>query len=399
MPTGPTAPPQPTPGDPETPAPGIRIGTLAGIPLYLTTSWFLIAALIVLAFGPDIARSAPQVSTAVAYLVALGYAILLALSVLCHEIAHALVARASGYAVDAVVINLWGGHTAFTTGALTPGRSALISVSGPAANAALAVLGWLLQPAAPTGLTALLLYAWTASNAFVAVFNLLPGLPLDGGHLLEAAVWKITGRRSTALTIAGWGGRILTIAAVLWFIGLPLTQGQRANLWNVAWLAFIGAFLWVGAGGALSTARSLRILEALRLHQLRRPIAPIPQHSAISDIPDLIRAHSIAPASTAIPVVTDTDHHPIGLLDPVGYAQIPTDHAAHLPASTLLLTPPASWTAPDNHHPDAGILPYVDALMATPYGVIVLTDPEGHPTGALTSTDVARAAGAEDTDT
>ena len=92
---------------------------------------FVIAAIIVLTFGPNVRSAMPQLGAAGAYLVALVYAVLLAISVLCHEAAHAVVARFSGYAVARVVVNLWGGHTAFTTPAPSPGRSALVSVSGP----------------------------------------------------------------------------------------------------------------------------------------------------------------------------------------------------------------------------------------------------------------------------
>ena len=94
--------------------PGIRLARVGGVPVYLSPSWFVIAAIIVLTFGPNVRSAMPQLGAAGAYLVALVYAVLLAISVLCHEAAHAVVARFSGYAVARVVVNLWGGHTAFT---------------------------------------------------------------------------------------------------------------------------------------------------------------------------------------------------------------------------------------------------------------------------------------------
>ena len=148
------------------------------------------------------------------------------MSVLCHEAAHAVVARRCGYAVERVVVNLWGGHTAFSTPAPSPGRSALVSISGPIANALLALAGWALLGTVGYDVPWLLLSAWTLSNAFVAVFNLLLGLPLDGGYLVDALVWRVTGRRSAGMIAAGWGGRIVTLGALFFFVVLPFLRGD-----------------------------------------------------------------------------------------------------------------------------------------------------------------------------
>ena len=117
------------------------------------------------------------------YAVAVAYAVLLLLSVLAHEAGHALVARRFGFRVDRVVADLWGGHTVYDSSTSRAGTSAVISVSGPLANLALAGIGYaLMQALDPDGVVGLLLFAVTLTNAFVGVFNLLPGLPLDGGY-------------------------------------------------------------------------------------------------------------------------------------------------------------------------------------------------------------------------
>jgi len=97
----------------------------------------------------------------------------------------------------------------------------------PAANALLALVGWLAAPHIDGDVTSLLVGAIWFTNAFVAGFNLLPGLPLDGGFLVDSLVWRITGKRESGLIAAGWCGRVVTVLVVMWFLGLPLLNGQR----------------------------------------------------------------------------------------------------------------------------------------------------------------------------
>ena len=370
-------------------SPGLRLGTVGGVPVYLSTSWFIIAAIIVLTFGPDVRSALPRLGAAGAYLVAFAYAVLLAVSVLCHEAAHAGVARRCGYVVQRVVINLWGGHTAFSTPAPTPGRSALVSVSGPIANGLLALAGWGLLGAVGPGVPRLLVFAWTISNAFVAVFNLLPGLPLDGGFLVDALVWRLTGRRSSGMLAAGWAGRGITVAALVWFVVVPFLTGDGLSLWSVAWFAFIGAFLWAGASSAVAAGRTLRVLEGVRLAAVLRPPVSVPLLAPATEIPARMSA-----SPRSLPVLVDEEGHPRGLVDPQAWQRLPGEHTASVAAGALLLAQPRGWLAPYDPDPAATVARYLSALVETPYGVVVLTDPAGRPVGVLTSGDVEAAAAA-----
>ncbi len=248
---------RPEPPQPADPSPGHLITRVAGVPVYIGRGWFIIGAVILIVFGPQIREAAPWLGPR-SYLVAAGYAVLLLLSVLLHEIAHAVSARVCGFQVRQVVADLWGGHTAYDSTRTTPGRSALIAVSGPLTNGLLALLGWWALPYVEGDIARLLVWAATIANAFVAVFNLLPGLPLDGGFILEAAVWKVTGSRALGLIAAGWSGRLLTIAFVVWWLGLPVLQGQAPSLFSLIWILLLGAFLWVGASQAIASGKELR---------------------------------------------------------------------------------------------------------------------------------------------
>ena len=131
--------------------------------------------------------------------------VLLFASVLVHELAHGLMARARGQQPREFVLTLWGGHTAFGGATPTPASSALIAVVGPIANLVLAA-GFLAvaQGVETNSLVGLLVWSGCLTNAFVGLFNLVPGLPLDGGFLLEAAVWAVTKNRHTGTV----GGRV-----------------------------------------------------------------------------------------------------------------------------------------------------------------------------------------------
>lgn len=250
---------------------GWRIGAIRGIPVFLGRSWPVIAIVVVLTFAPNVSTSTGEYGGVFGYAVAVAYAVLLLLSVLAHEAGHALVARRFGFRVDRVVADLWGGHTVYDSSTSRAGTSAVISVSGPLANLALAGIGYaVMQALDPDGVVGLLLFAVTLTNAFVGVFNLLPGLPLDGGYLVHAVVWKVTGDRNRALIVAGWLGRVVTVVFVLWLVGRPLLLGQPPSLVTIVWCGLIGAFLWMGATSAIRAGQSRRVIERVPLARVLR---------------------------------------------------------------------------------------------------------------------------------
>ena len=245
--------------------PGIPLGRLAGVPVFLAPSWFAIALVVVLIFGPQVQASLGG-GALEGYLVAAAYSVLLLVSVLVHEFAHALTARALGLAVEQVVANLWGGHTQFTDEAPTPGRSALVAVVGPLSNGALAGLGALALSTDPAhGVARLLLGAFVFTNAFVAAFNLAPGLPLDGGRVVESLVWAVTGRRWAGTLAAGWCGRVVAVLVLAWAVLLPLSQGRPPTTFTLVWGAMIALLLWQGATSAVALGRLRRGAARLQL--------------------------------------------------------------------------------------------------------------------------------------
>ena len=224
---------------------GIRIARLFGIEIQIHPSWFVILALFVWSFATSW-FGASGWSTVTVWSLAVVTALLLFASVLLHELAHSLVARAQGIRVRSISLFLLGGVSSLEEEASSPGREALMAAAGPAASAAVAAVTWLAAGAipGPEQLVAMLVaLAWI--NAVLTVFNLLPGFPLDGGRVLRALVWKVTGDRGRATRIAagaglvvGWlliaGGALMaftgSLGGGLWtaFIGWTMVQSARA---------------------------------------------------------------------------------------------------------------------------------------------------------------------------
>lgn len=237
--------------------PSMRLGRIFGIPVGINWSVLVIAALIAVAFG---AGQLPQVegySQPMYLLAGLIAAVLFLGSILAHELAHALVARAKGVAVDGITLWLLGGVAKFTGEATRPRDEAVIALAGPliSLSAGLAFGVAALVVIAVTGEMVTLATAvlgWLAAiNAVVAVFNLLPAAPLDGGRVLRAALWARRGNRRDAAVAAARAGRGLGIG----LIGVGLVVFAAYGVVDGIWLMLLGWFLVTAAGAEALHAR------------------------------------------------------------------------------------------------------------------------------------------------
>jgi Zn-dependent protease len=318
--------------------PGTRgwvIGRAAGAPIVLTPSWFLAAVVLTMIFAPTVQARAPRLGV-LTYVVALGFVVLLFVSVLVHELAHGLVARARGQVVHEFAITLWGGHTAFGGAAPTPGTSALVAVVGPVANLVIAAACWFAAQAVPAdGIAGLLLYAGAFSNGFVGVFNLVPGLPLDGGRVLEALVWRVTGDRHRGAIVAGWGGRVVALAVVAWALVLPLASGTSPDLYTIVWAALIGSFLWSGATGAITGATTSRAVTAITVGAVGLPATVVQADATLADAD---RARGVAGVDDV--VVLSPDGRPAAYVDRAASAAVAPEHRASTPVVAVAVVLP-----------------------------------------------------------
>jgi Zn-dependent protease len=358
---------------------GFKIGTVFGAPVLVMPSWFLIAALVTYFYAPAVEQRAPQLGIGI-YPVAFCAALLLLASVFLHELAHAVAARSVGSPPTRVVLDLWGGHTAFEQEMTTPGRSALVSLVGPATNAALAVLGLLISPAVPAfGIGRLLLDGAILANAFVAIFNAMPGLPLDGGRALEALIWKITGRRNTGTMAAGWTGRVVAVALVVWALGLPLARGQGVGATSLIWTALIAVMLWQGATQAIRLARWRSQSADVSAHALMRRAVAVPAGGGLGD------ALMAAQRSEVDEVVLLGDGgRPVAVLDGAAISAVPDDLVAGTPTDAVARLLPDEGVISESLAADA----LVRHLQASQHHEYVVVDASGAVLGVLLWDDV-----------
>ncbi len=216
--SGQQAPDRPPRRDPRL---GLVVARPFGIPVYISPYWLIFAVVLVVMYANG--AESNLASTQSRYIVAAAFVVLLYVSVLVHELAHCVVARGFGLPVRRVLLYPLGGYSEIEQEPGSPSREALISGAGPVVSLAIAGLGYLLARVIPPGLGHQLIAQLFFANLVVGIFNLLPGLPLDGGRIFRAGVWKITGRQVTATVAAAWAGRVLAIALV----GLPLAEAVR----------------------------------------------------------------------------------------------------------------------------------------------------------------------------
>ncbi len=359
-----------------TQTPGVRLGQVAGVPVYVARSWLVVAALITVLFGSQLA---PQLG-ALAYAVGVGYALALFVAVLVHEAAHAAGARVVGLPPTHIVITFWGGHTQFESEAVSPGRSVWVAVVGPLANGVLALVGWLALGAVGDGeaVAARLLLAFIITNVLLAGFNLLPGLPLDGGRVLEALVWRLTGSRSRGTVAAGWGGRVVAVLAVGYAL-LPLLEGRQPRLITVVWAALIGAMLWSAAGQAISGARIRGRAERLDLRRVMRPVLAVAPGTPVADLP------ASGPGGPAL-VLLDPAGRVVAVVDELAVAAVPVPARATVRVESVARTHQSSAVLDASLSGDA----LIGAVQRVGTGQVLVVD-DGRVVGMVETEHLVRA--------
>jgi Zn-dependent protease len=221
---------------------GISIGRLLGIPVSFHWSWLLVLAFIAwsLAMGYfpfAVRRLGPSTYLALGAITA----ILFCLSILAHELAHAVVARRERIPVRGITLFAFGGVAQIEEQPRTPGAEFRVAIVGPLTSLALA---WLFSQVAELGSSAPLLAipsAWLArTNLALALFNLLPGFPLDGGRVFRAAAWRIFGDLRPATRIAAGMGRLVAYGFIAWGV---LSMVFWGGPFNGLWVILLGTFL------------------------------------------------------------------------------------------------------------------------------------------------------------
>jgi Zn-dependent protease len=268
----------------------IPLGTVFGIKIGLHYSWLIIAFLISLSLGSNFAATHPEWGHAIVWITAIATALLFFVTIVVHELSHALVAKSHGLPVRSITLFALGGvaeiereapdaKTEFWLGIVGPITSFVI---GAICLAVLYGLGWTPRVLPRTPLRAMLMWLGYI-NIMLAVFNMVPGFPLDGGRVLRAIAWWITGNANRATTIAARLGQIVAFA----FIIVGLFQFFNGAGIGGLWIAFIGWFLLSASRESYAQVTITESLRNLRARDVMSTDFPtLDSHSNLQTLVD-----------------------------------------------------------------------------------------------------------------
>ncbi len=258
----------------------IQVGSLFGIPVLVHPAWFALFALTTLILATDVYPSTIEGgSPAVHIALAAASSVLFFASIILHELAHSLVARAYRIPVRSITLFLFGGVAQITRDAARPTAELLMSLAGPLMSFAVAgaciAVWWALGGGSSEPQQVMLLWVG-AMNGLLGAFNLLPAFPMDGGRVFRSLLWLVTGSYYRASMVAGWTGRLFAWAMIalgaLALIGYDVWVIDR---FGGAWFILVGLFLEGAARQALLYTRLMETLGRYRAGDLMVPDPPV----------------------------------------------------------------------------------------------------------------------------
>ncbi|WP_300682039.1 site-2 protease family protein [Nocardioides sp.] len=366
--------PRPTPRPPGT----IKVGSVAGADVLVSSSWFLVAGMIAVLVAPNVEAVQPGLG-AWKYVAGVAFAVILYGSILLHEASHAAVARHYGYPVSSITLHFLGGFTQIEGEARRPKEEFWIAVVGPLTSIAVGGIGLALLAFDPSGFTLMAIEGLAGANLLVGVLNLLPGLPLDGGRVLKAGVWGATHNMHRGTIAAGWIGRGVAVAALCWPMFASGVLGWNVSILDYVISVVLALFLWSGASAAMASARVRRRLPALVGRRLARRSVSVP-----ADLP-LAEAVRLAQQSQAGAIVTlGPDGQPAGLVNETALLAMPEERRPWVPTSSVARTLVEGLSMPV----DIAGEELIKAISRVPAAEYLLVETDGSVFGVLTTADV-----------
>jgi Zn-dependent protease len=357
---------------------GLVLFRMRGVPVLLSPSWWIGSVVVTLLYAPWVGRFLPGTSTIGEIGLSAVFAILLGASVLAHELGHCLVAMRMGIPVRRVRLFLLGGLSEVGRTPRLPGQEGWVAAAGPAVSLVVGAVfgaGLLLVPG--YGPLRFLIAECAVANGAVALFNLLPGLPLDGGRILRAGVWKITGRRTFGTRAAVAGGGLVALGLLIWAL-TGLVAGTPYE-WLLLGVCVLTAwFVVAGASGELAAEQRHNWPDGMTLAEIVRPVLQLPAESPVAD--------ALYAAAGRGVVLVRGDGLAVGLLDEAAAQQLvgysPTspaqDAAQPIRPDTVLFD---SETGED----------IIDRVRDTAAWQFLVVNDDGRPSGVLRREDLQAA--------
>jgi Zn-dependent protease/CBS domain-containing protein len=309
-----------------------HVGKIAGISIDINYSWLIILVLLTISLALGwFPSTVPGLGSGAYYILGLIAAVLLFASVLVHELAHSLVARARGLPVSSITLFIFGGVSNLEREPRNAGTEFIMAIVGPLASLAIGGISLLLTLATSgvsRPLAATLGYLGYA-NILLGIFNLIPGFPLDGGRVLRSIIWKATGNLRQATRWATRVGQVVAYLFILWGIW----QVFNNNLFGGIWIGFIGWFLLNAAQSANTSAMLESLLSGVRVAQVMQPVTvSVPPMLSLRQ---LVEGHLLPQGLRTIPVVQGEQL--VGLITLADVARIPRDRWDETPVVNVMI--------------------------------------------------------------
>ena len=360
----------------------LRVGSVLGFEIRLDYSWFIVFFLILWTFAAAVFPvQAPGRSPAVYLGMGLVGSVLFFASLLAHEVSHSLVARARGIPMEGITLFVFRGMARTRAESRSPGDEFVIAGVGPLTSLGIALLlgavGWLGMRFGWSAVVVVVVLQLALLNLVLAIFNLLPGFPLDGGRLLRAAVWKLTGSVTRATRVAASGGKGIGLL----LIGLGIWQILTINLLGGVWMILIGAFLRTAAESGYLQSLLSSTLAGVTVSEVMTP-APVTVSSDLS-LEEFVDRFLLEGRHLGYPVVENG--LPVGLVSLHGVRKIPRSEWSSRTVGAVMVPLTGRLTA----GPDESMNQVLEKLTGAPTGRLLVLE-DHRVAGIVTRSDLTR---------
>lgn len=312
------------------PGSSLRIGRILGIPIYVHASWVIIFVLITMSLGAQFTQQHPQWTSTQHWSVGVLTSLLFFASIIFHELSHSMVARVYKIRVESITLFVFGGVARITQDPTKAIQEFNIAIAGPIASLFLGGVFFALTLFFPYGTMTGALALWLSGiNVLLAVFNLLPGFPLDGGRIFRAIVWGVTKDFTRATKMAGTSGKLVAYGMIVFGAGYALSTGQwQAGLWY----AFIGWFLLNAAQESVAQIVVRETLSGLHAADVMSQEVPmVPRDISLEDYSQEVlrtgrRCHLVV-----------TDDRLVGMMNVHTLNTVPRDEWANMSVQAVMI--------------------------------------------------------------
>ena len=364
-------------------SPGLRIGRILGIPIYVHPSWMIIFVLITMSLAMQFTQEHPQWTSVQHWSVGIATSLLFFASVLFHELSHSVVARFYKIRVISITLFVFGGVARLGREPAKPIQEFNIAIAGPIASLALAFGFYSLTLFFPYAemVGALAVWLWQ-TNAALALFNLLPGFPLDGGRVFRAIVWGVTKDFARATTIAGISGKVVAYGLIVFGAWLGITKGQ----WTSGlWMAFIGWFLLNAAQESVAQVAIRETLSGLHAADVMSHEVPtVARNISLEEY-----GQEVARTGRRCHLVT-TDDRLIGMMNVNALNSVPRNDWSNMSVQAVMIPrDKILWARPEE--PLLGLLERLVSADVNQMPVVTDTENDGaHIIGMITRDSILR---------